>query len=275
MNTVFIGGSRHISLLPKPAKHWLNDVIEKSCSILVGDANGIDKAVQKYLANENYDDVTVYCSGESCRNNIGQWATRFIDASGNKKKFQFYAAKDREMAREAEFGFMIWDGKSPGTVLNVLRLVRASKKAVLFNIQEKQALTFNSEADWDTFLMQCTDTLRRDLENRALPIEWSPSLHAQTNLDLPEPDLDDERPDIYIDLKQDMDVALRHNDSKTFISLLGKMAREKGMSQIARETGLAREALYRALSSEGNPELTTVLKVTSALKLRLLVGKSS
>lgn len=275
MNTVFIGGSRHISLLPKPAKHWLNDVIEKSCSILVGDANGIDKAVQKYLANENYDDVTVYCSGESCRNNIGQWATRRINASGNKKKFQFYAAKDREMAREAEFGFMIWDGKSPGTVLNVLRLVRASKKAVLFNMQEKQTLTFNSEADWDTFLMQCTDALRRDLENRALPIEWSPSLHAQTNLDLPEPDLDDERPDIYIDLKQDMDVALQHNDSKAFISLLGKMAREKGMSQIARETGLAREALYRALSSEGNPELATVLKVTRALKLRLLVGKSS
>lgn len=275
MNTVFVGGSRHISLLPEPAKHWLDDVIEKSCSILVGDANGIDKAVQKYLANENYDDVTVYCSGESCRNNIGQWATRCINASGNKKKFQFYAAKDREMAREAEFGFMIWDGKSPGTVLNVLRLVRASKKAVLFNMQEKQALTFNSKTDWDTFLMQCTDTLRQDLENRALPIEWSPSLRAQTNLDLPEPDLDDKRPDLYIDLKQDMDVALQHNDSKTFISLLGKMAREKGMSQIARETGLAREALYRALSSEGNPELATVLKVTGALKLRLLVGKSS
>ena len=179
------------------------------------------------------------------------------------------------MAREAEFGFMIWDGKSPGTVLNVLRLVRASKKAVLLNTQEGQAMTINSEADWDTFLMQCTDTLRRDLEKRALPIEWSPSLHAQTNFDLPEPNLDDEKPDIYIDLKRDMDVALQHNDSKAFISLLGKMAREKGMSQIARETGLAREALYRALSSEGNPELATVLKVTSALKLCLLVGKSS
>ncbi|MCY4610160.1 MAG: hypothetical protein OXC38_00365 [Gammaproteobacteria bacterium] len=196
MNTVFIGGSRHILLLPEPAKHWLlHHVIEKNCSILIGDANGADKAVQKYLANEHYDDVTVYCSGESCRNNIGHWATRCINASGNKKKFQFYAAKDREMAREAEFGFMIWDGKSPGTVLNILRLIRASKKALLFNMQEEQILTFNSEADWDTFLMQCTGTLRRSLENRALPTEWSPLLHAQTNLNLPEPDLDDKRPE--------------------------------------------------------------------------------
>ena len=91
------------------------------------------------------------------------------------------------MAREAESGFMIWDGKSPGTVLNILRLVRASKKAVLFNMQEKQTLTFNSEKDWDMFLLQCSNTLRENLENRALPTEWSSSPHAQTVLDLPEP----------------------------------------------------------------------------------------
>ena len=275
MNTVFIGGSRHISLLPEQVKHWLDDVIEKSCLILVGDANGVDKAVQKYLADAHYDDVTVYCSGESCRNNVGQWVTRHVDVSGNKKKFQFYAAKDREMALKAESGFMVWDGKSPGTVLNVLRLVRASKKAVLFNVQKKRALTFNSEEDWNTFLLQCSNTLRENLENRALPTEWTSSLHAQTDLDLPEPDFEDKKSVVNTDLKHELDLALRSSNAKVFVSLLGKIAREKGMSQVARETGLAREALYRALSSEGNPEFATVLKVTSALKLRLLVGKSS
>ena len=204
MNAVFIGGSRQISLLPEQAKSWLDDVIEKSCLILVGDANGVDKAVQKYLADAHYDDVTVYCSGEFCRNNVGRWVTRHVDASGEKRKFQFYAAKDREMARQAESAFMVWDGKSPGTVLNVLRLVRASKKAVLFNVQEKQALTFNSETDWDTFLLQCSDTLRRSLKNRALPTEWASSLHAQTDLGLSEPSLDDKRPDINTDLRRDM-----------------------------------------------------------------------
>ncbi len=178
------------------------------------------------------------------------------------------------MVREAEFGFMVWDGKSPGTVLNVLRLVRASKKALLLNMQKKQTLTFNSETDWDTFLLQCTDTLRRSLESRALPTEWSSLLHTQTDLDLPEPDFKNKRSDININVKRDMDVALKNSNSKAFVSLLGQMAREKGMSQIAQETGLAREALYRALSSEGNPELATVLKVTNALKLRLLVGEN-
>ena len=184
MNTVFIGGSRRISRLPEQAKHWLDDVTGKRYSVLVGDANGVDKAVQKYLANEHYEDVTVYYSGEFCRNNVGQWATRRVNASGNKNKFQFYAEKDREMAREADSGLMIWDGKSPGTVLNVLRLVRASKKVVLIDLQEKQPVTFNSETDWDAFLRQCPEALLRDLENRALPTEWSPSRPAQTEIEL-------------------------------------------------------------------------------------------
>ena len=41
------------------------------------------------------------------------------------------------MAQQAEFGLMIWDGKSPGTVLNILRLVRGSKKAVLVSVCRK------------------------------------------------------------------------------------------------------------------------------------------
>ncbi len=50
---------------------------------------------------------------------------------------------------------------------------------------------------------------------------------------------------------------------------LGDIARAKGMAQIARQAGLGRESLYKALSPEGNPEFTTVLKVVRALGLRL------
>jgi probable addiction module antidote protein len=50
---------------------------------------------------------------------------------------------------------------------------------------------------------------------------------------------------------------------------LGDIARAKGMTQVAKETGLSRESLYRALSAEGNPSFATVLKVTKALGLRL------
>ena len=59
MNTVFIGGSRHVPLLPGVARNRVNDVIEQGLDIMVGDANGIDKAVQKHLADARYDRVTV------------------------------------------------------------------------------------------------------------------------------------------------------------------------------------------------------------------------
>jgi probable addiction module antidote protein len=57
-----------------------------------------------------------------------------------------------------------------------------------------------------------------------------------------------------------------------FCKLLGDIARAKGMSQIARDAGLGRESLYKSLSSSGNPELATVLKVISALGLQLHVS---
>lgn len=50
---------------------------------------------------------------------------------------------------------------------------------------------------------------------------------------------------------------------------LGDLARAKGMSQVAREAGLSRESLYRALSEGGNPSFATVLKVARALGVRL------
>ena len=50
---------------------------------------------------------------------------------------------------------------------------------------------------------------------------------------------------------------------------LGVIARAKGMTQLAKETGVSREGLYKALSSDGNPEFSTVLKVIKALGLTL------
>jgi probable addiction module antidote protein len=50
---------------------------------------------------------------------------------------------------------------------------------------------------------------------------------------------------------------------------LGDVARAKGMSQVAKDAGLSRESLYRALSADGNPSFATVLKVAKALGVRL------
>jgi probable addiction module antidote protein len=66
-----------------------------------------------------------------------------------------------------------------------------------------------------------------------------------------------------------LDAAVEDGDPALFTSALGDVARARGMTEIARETGLSREALYRALSAEGKPELNTVLKVMKALGIRL------
>lgn len=59
-------------------------------------------------------------------------------------------------------------------------------------------------------------------------------------------------------------------DDAAFIAkALGNVARARGMSQLARDTGMGRESLYKALSGEGNPSFATVLRVTHALGVRL------
>ena len=78
-------------------------------------------------------------------------------------------------------------------------------------------------------------------------------------------------------LKTEEDMALyleacfqEAGDDALFIAkALGNIARAKGMSQLSRDTGLGRESLYKALSGEGNPSFATILKVTTALGIKL------
>jgi probable addiction module antidote protein len=63
--------------------------------------------------------------------------------------------------------------------------------------------------------------------------------------------------------------AFEDGDPAFITHALGIVARAKGMTKLAEETGLSRQALYKALSAEGHPEFGTVLKVASALGFRL------
>jgi hypothetical protein len=67
MATVFVAGSRQISRLPAEVRSRLVTMIEKGFQILVGDANGADKAVQRYLADRSYPHVLVHCMKDHCR----------------------------------------------------------------------------------------------------------------------------------------------------------------------------------------------------------------
>ncbi len=82
---------------------------------------------------------------------------------------------------------------------------------------------------------------------------WDPAEHLETEEDM----------------AAYLEAALDDGDPALIAAAVGDIARAQGMSQIARKTGLGRESLYKALSPDGNPEFSTVLKVVRALGLRL------
>jgi probable addiction module antidote protein len=82
---------------------------------------------------------------------------------------------------------------------------------------------------------------------------WDPAEHLETEYDM----------------AAYLEAALEDGDAALIAAALGDIARAKGMTQIAREAGLGRESLYKALSATGNPEFSTVLKVIAALGLQL------
>jgi len=79
----------------------------------------------------------------------------------------------------------------------------------------------------------------------------------------------------HLETKEDvaayLEAVLDDGDPTLVSAALGDIARAKGMTEIAREAGLGRESLYKALAPEGNPEFATVMKVLRALGLSLHV----
>jgi len=115
-----------------------------------------------------YRAVEVFCAGGRCRNNVGGWPVRVVEARPGARGFSFYATKDREMTAEADYGFMLWDGKSKGTLLNVLRLVRQGKQVVVYNSALAKFAELRSAADWEAFVPTCPAEVLTEAERAAL-----------------------------------------------------------------------------------------------------------
>ncbi|MBA3017874.1 MAG: hypothetical protein KKH17_05020 [Proteobacteria bacterium] len=155
MTTVFIGGSRRITRLSQAIQSRLDNIIDKGFTVVVGDANGVDKSVQKYFASKHHKNVIVFCMGGACRNNIGNWETRNISPQRAKRDFNYYATKDIQMANEASCGFMIWDAKSKGTLNNIINLLKRQKKVLVYVSLDKSFSTLHSMEDLFPLLTKC------------------------------------------------------------------------------------------------------------------------
>lgn len=166
MTTVFIGGSRNVSHLDDNVRQRLDRIVEKQLPVIIGDANGADKAVQSYLTSRGYSKVEVFCMEGKCRNNIGHWKSRAISAPRGTRNFKYYTVKDQAMAQEASVGFMLWDGMSLGTLANAVRLIGQRKKVVVYHASTRMFTELTCEADWKEFLGSCPPDLRERLERR-------------------------------------------------------------------------------------------------------------
>ena len=83
----------------------------------------------------------------------------------------------------------------------------------------------------------------------------------------------------YLETEEDiiffLDAALEGGEARHFADCLGIVARSKGMTEIARRTGVKRQALYHALSEAGNPTLATLTAVLDALGLRMRIDRKA
>lgn len=116
---VFISGSISIKSLRENDIPFLEQIIEGNRTILIGDAFGLDKAVQEYMHKNEYRNVIVYYSSECIRNNIGEWKTKQIPNPDNLSGRLLYKLKDKAMGDDCDLALMFWDGKSKGTQQNI------------------------------------------------------------------------------------------------------------------------------------------------------------
>lgn len=164
MNTVFIGGSRDVTRFNPVIEERLQAILDAGLPVLVGDANGADKAVQRWFQTKGYPQVTVFHSGDSPRNNVGHWPTRRITPKTKKKDFHFHAAKDLAMAETADYGFMLWDGLSKGTLNNILNLLERGKKVVVYFSPQRACHTLRQISDLTPLLADCPHEAMEEFE---------------------------------------------------------------------------------------------------------------
>ncbi len=141
MTTVFLAGSINIKRLHPLFIERLSNIVSSKLDIVVGDANGADASIQKSLLAKSAATVTIYCSGFRPRNNVGNWPVQNVFPKESAGTRAYFTAKDQEMAKVADYGLMMWDAKSTGTLSNVIELSKRGKKCVVFVNKDEAFIT--------------------------------------------------------------------------------------------------------------------------------------
>lgn len=146
METLFVAGSIAIKQLDPEVVTRIGTAVNKGMAIVVGDADGADTAIQQALLDVGATNVTVFCSGRTPRNNLGDWPVHQVFPDARPGSRAWFTAKDQAMAEAGDYGLMIWDARSTGTLTNVLELVARGRTSVVFVARDRKFMTV-SDAD--------------------------------------------------------------------------------------------------------------------------------
>jgi len=166
MTTVFIAGSISISRLHAKVQERINNIVSSDFNVVVGDAEGADTSIQECLLKYQARKVTVYCTGDAPRNNVAKWPVHKVTSKSKAGTRAYFTAKDLEMARRSDYGFMIWDCKSTGTLSNVIELLKEKKKSVVFVNKKTDFVTISDRAGLDHLLSLMSDHARIKAEEK-------------------------------------------------------------------------------------------------------------
>lgn len=183
METIFIAGSIAISRLDARVKERISNAVSAGLSVAVGDADGADSSIQEHLLSINAEHVTVFCSGERPRNNLGNWTVENVYPDAAPGTRGYFTAKDLKMAAAANYGLMIWDAKSTGTLSNVIELLKAKKKSVVFVNKAKVFVTVADRRSLEHLLESMSDAAKAKAERKmALSSKIAALYHPQYSL---------------------------------------------------------------------------------------------
>jgi len=166
MTTVFIAGSISIRRLHEKVQERIRKIVSSDFNVVVGDANGADTAIQECLQRHRAGKVTVYCTGDAPRNNVAEWPVRKIVSKARAGSRAYFTAKDVEMARTSDYGLMVWDSKSTGTLSNVIELLSEKKKSVVFVNKDKDFVTISDKGGLEHLLSFMSTHARAKAEKK-------------------------------------------------------------------------------------------------------------
>jgi hypothetical protein len=152
MKTVFISGSISIGSLDREVAARIANAVEGGLSIIVGDANGVDSLAQQTLIALDAQNVVVYCSGTHPRNNLGHWPVETVQTDAKPGTRAYFTAKDLTMAMAADYGLMIWDRKSQGTLKNVAEMLARNRTSVVYLADKRRFMTIATPKDFAALL---------------------------------------------------------------------------------------------------------------------------